>query len=172
MLRHGQESIASLCHLHGFGDVPSHHQVCQRLASVVNDPASTIAEYIRRDIANIVLGNKDNHARNTAIQRKADGTVTLTPLFDFAPMWLHPDGIARRIRWDADDGGSPYWASVIAQACDAEKLDSKTIRAQISLMAAPLSTLLSTARALGIAQEFLDPLQKTVAQVRAQLEVL
>ena len=39
--------------------------------------------------------------RNTALQRDFEGRIALTPLYDFAPMYLHPDGIARRIRWKA-----------------------------------------------------------------------
>lgn len=57
--------------------------------------------------------DKDNHARNTAVQRRFDGCIALTPLYDFAPMYMHPDGIARRIRWEGNDGGSPDWGRVI-----------------------------------------------------------
>lgn len=170
--RYGQESIASLCGIGGFGMVPSHNEVCRRLGVVATDPTSDVIEYIKRDIANIALGNKDNHARNTAIQRRHDGTVGLTPLFDFAPMWLHPDGIARRIRWQADDGGAPNWASVIDQACDAAKVDRMKVLTSVRSMAAPLATLFADARALGIDEQFLMPLEKTVANVRSQLEGL
>jgi serine/threonine protein kinase HipA of HipAB toxin-antitoxin module len=131
-----------------------------------------IIEYVKRDIANIALGNKDNHARNTAIQRKPDGTISLTPLFDFAPMWLHPDGIARRIRWQCDDDGSPNWASVIAQACAAAKVDHVPVKASVQMMAAPLGTLFADALALGIDEQFLRPLHKTMEHVRKQLEQL
>lgn len=172
VMRYGQESIASLCGIGGFRTVPSHNEVCRRLGTLVSDPLTAVIEYLKRDIANIALGNKDNHARNTAIQRKPDGTVSLTPLFDFAPMWLHPDGIARRIRWQADDGGAPDWASVIVQACDAANIDQAAVRASIKNMAAPLRTLLADAHALGIESQFLEPLQKTIENVRAQLEAL
>ncbi len=172
VMRYGQESIASLCLIGGFGAVPSHNEVCRRLGEVVTDPTHQVIEYIKRDIANIALGNKDNHARNTAIQRRHDGTVSLTPLFDFAPMWLHPDGIARRIRWQDDDGGSPNWASAIDQACDAAKVDHTSVKNSIQMMATPLETLFVDARALGIEEQFLTPLVKTVENVRAQLEKL
>ncbi|SFU95009.1 type II toxin-antitoxin system HipA family toxin [Pseudoduganella namucuonensis] len=172
VVRHGQESIASLCGMGGFGAAPTHNEVCERLGEVCTDPAGEVIEYIKRDIANIALGNKDNHARNTAIQRRHDGTVSLTPLFDFAPMWLHPDGIARRIRWVADDGGSPDWASVVDQACAAAKLDRGAVRAGVQAMAMPMATLLADARALGIDEQFLSPLEKKVDIVRAQLERL
>lgn len=171
VVRHGQESIASLCGLGGFQAVPTHNEVCRRLAGMT-DPTRDVIEYIKRDIANIALGNKDNHARNTAIGRKPDGSIGLTPLFDFAPMWLHPDGIARRIRWELDDGGSPDWASAIAQACDAAGVDSKTVTEAVTPMAAPLATLIADARALGIEDKFLAPLEKTIGNVRVQLEAL
>jgi len=172
VIRYGQESIASLCGIGGFGKVPSHNEVCRQLGEVATDPTREVIEYIKRDIANIALGNKDNHARNTAIQRRHDGAVSLTPLFDFAPMWLHPDGIARRIRWESDDGGSPKWASVIAQACEASKTDHIKVKASIQMMAAPLATLFADARALGIDAQFLTPLEMTVENVRSQLENL
>jgi serine/threonine-protein kinase HipA len=170
--RHAQESIASLCGVSGFGKVPSHNEVCRRLGEVATDPVGAIIEYIKRDIANIALGNKDNHARNTAIQRRPDGAIGLTPLFDFAPMWLHPDGIARRIRWHTDDGGAPIWKSVIAQACDAAQVDPARVTAGVRAMAAPLATVVADALALGIEAPFLEPLQKTIENIRAQLEAL
>ncbi|MCX2863993.1 HipA domain-containing protein [Paucibacter sp. PLA-PC-4] len=61
-------------------------------------PQAEVLEYIKRDIANLAQHSKDSHARNTAVQRDLNGRIALTPLYDFAPMYLHPDGIARRIR--------------------------------------------------------------------------
>ncbi len=172
VLRYAQESIASLCGVNGFGQLPSHNEVCRQLAKVASDPTTDIIEYIKRDIANIALGNKDNHARNTAIQRCDDGTISLTPLFDFAPMYLHPDGIARRIRWQQDDAGSPKWASVIHQACDATALDFNVVKNSVQIMAEPLATLVADALSLGIEEEFIRPFEKTIANLRSQLEGL
>nr|WP_322887811.1 HipA domain-containing protein [Aquirhabdus parva] len=113
--RHAQESIAVLCGYSGFGALISHNEICRNLAKACTDPITEIIEYLKRDIANVILGNRDNHSRNTAITRSWQGHIALTPLFDFAPMWLHPDGISRDSRWARDDGGAPKWASVIAQ---------------------------------------------------------
>ena len=115
--RLAQESIATLTGSAGFGAAPSHDAVCRQLLARCTEPEQELLEYLRRDIANIALGNKDNHARNTALQRNFDGKIRLTPLFDFAPMYLHPDGIARRIRWEHNDGGQPDWQSVVATLC-------------------------------------------------------
>ena len=146
--------------------------MCRRLGEIATDPNREITEDIKRDIANIALGNKDNHGRNTAIQRRHDGTISLTPLFDFAPMWLHPDGIARRMRWQSDDGGSPNWASAIAQACAAAQVSDATVKTGVRMMLTPLATLFADARALGIDDQFLTPLEKTVENVCSQLEKL
>ncbi|MEC5163745.1 MULTISPECIES: type II toxin-antitoxin system HipA family toxin [unclassified Janthinobacterium] len=170
VMRYAQESVASLCGIGGFGAAPSHNEVCRLLGEAATDPMREVIEYLKRDIANIALGNKDNHARNTAIRRRHDGKVSLTPLFDFAPMWLHPDGIARRIRWQADDGGSPVWASAIDQACAAAQVDRAAVAASVRMIAAPLATLFADARALGIEEQFLRPLDKTLENVLSQLE--
>lgn len=115
--RIAQESIAALCAMPGFDAVPSHDQVCFELMRRCTDPQQEVLEYLKRDIANLALGNKDNHARNTAVQRDFDGRIALAPLYDFAPMYLHPDGIARRIRWEDNDGGRPDWGRVLDRLC-------------------------------------------------------
>lgn len=150
VLRHGQESVASLCGVAQFGAAPSHNDFLSRLGPLATDIVADTMEYVRRDIANVVLGNTDNHARNTAIQRRADGRIGLTPLFDFAPMFLHPDGIARRMRWAFDDGGAPQWASVIAQAAQASGVAEQVLCSAVRQMVEPLGTLIDDAKALGI----------------------
>jgi serine/threonine-protein kinase HipA len=116
--RLAQESIATLTGLPGFEAVPSHDQVCEALIRHCTDPQEQVLEYIKRDIANLALGNKDNHARNTAVQRDFHGHIALAPLYDFAPMYLHPDGIARRIRWEGNDNGQPEWGRVVSRVCE------------------------------------------------------
>ncbi len=116
--RLAQESVATLTGIPGFDTVPSHDQVCQSLLRHCSDPQAEVLEYIKRDVANHALGNKDNHARNTAIRRDFDGNIALTPLYDFAPMYLHPDGIARRIRWENNDNGQPDLKRVLDRVCE------------------------------------------------------
>ncbi len=115
--RLAQESIATLTGMPGFEAVPDHDTVCLELMRHCSHPQQEVLEYIKRDIANLALGNKDNHARNTAVQRGFDGRIALTPLYDFAPMYLHPDGIARRIRWRDEQGGRPDWGRVLDSVC-------------------------------------------------------
>ena len=129
LVRLAQESIATLTGIPGFDAVPSHDSVCRELLRRCTHPQNEILEYIKRDIANLALGNKDNHARNTAVQRDFKGAIALTPLYDFAPMYLHPDGIARRIRWDGNDGSQPDWEQVLNCVCaladEVQQLESR-----------------------------------------------
>jgi serine/threonine-protein kinase HipA len=148
VMRHGQESLASVCGISQFGEVPSHNDFLSKLSTRANDIAKETIEYVKRDIANVVLGNTDNHARNTAIQRREDGHIGLTPLFDFAPMFMHPDGIARRMRWERDDGGAPQWASVIEQV--GTFVNEEDFKTALQQMIEPLGTLMDEAYALGI----------------------
>ncbi len=117
VIRLAQESIATLTGVPGFGAAPSHDVVCMQLLARCTRPEAELLEYIKRDVANLALGNKDNHARNTALQRDFDGNIALSPLYDFAPMYLHPDGIARRTRWEDNDNGQPDWMRVIDRVC-------------------------------------------------------
>jgi serine/threonine-protein kinase HipA len=172
VLRHGQESLASLCGLAGFGLAPSHNVALRRLAAACTHRERDVIEYVRRDIANIALGNKDNHARNTAIQRREDGYVGLTPLFDFVPMMLHPDGIARRMRWEADDGGSPRWASVVRQTVEATGIEEAALTEAFTRMVGPLRELRLQALELGVDEAIMDMQRATIDDIIAQLEAL
>lgn len=118
VIRLAQESVATLTCMPDFGAVPSHDEVCFQLLTHCTHPEAEVLEYIKRDVANLALGNKDNHARNTALQRDFVGNIALTPLYDFLPMYLHPDGIARRIRWQDNDNGEPDWRRVIDRVCE------------------------------------------------------
>jgi len=172
VLRLAQESAASLCRRAGFGIRVSNNRVCEAIGQVCTDPAREIIEFVKRDIANVALGNTDNHSRNTAFVRRPDGFIGMTPLFDFAPMWLHPDGIARIGRWDDDDHGSPNWASAIKQACLAAEIDAIHVTRAVKQMVVPMRTVFQVARELEIEDEFLVPLQLKVKNVLDQLEAL
>lgn len=165
--RVAQESLASLCEIAEFGASPSHNTAVRRLALAATDPEREVAEYVKRDVANVVLGNKDNHGRNTAIQRFTDGTVQLSPVFDFAPMLLHPDGIARRSRWERGDGGTPRWSSVVEQCREATELPLLALPAALQEMGDRVAELGTRAREVGIDDDLvarLAPVMKDAAQ--------
>lgn len=171
--RIAQESIASLGGKAGFGVRMTHNQICNLLMQCCTEPKQEIFEYLKRDLANVALGNKDNHTRNTAIQRFNNGIIRLTPLFDFAPMWLHPDGIARTTRWERDDhGGIPIWHSVIEQIAESTMIDPKEIKAVLIEQLPLYQGLLEHMQYLQLAPEILENSQYRIDNICQQLEEL
>jgi len=110
--RLGMNSLYALANIPGFGAVVHHDVYCRALARVASDPARELREYMLRDILNLALRNTDNHGRNGAVLRKG-AQIGLSPLFDFAPMFLDPEGIGRVSRWDDERPGSqPEWGII------------------------------------------------------------
>lgn len=115
VLRLHQESMASVLQLAGFDRRPSLFDIVVGIRSVVTDPAAETLEFIKRDVLNLAMRNTDNHARNTAVQVIGD-KAQLTPLFDFAPMYLDPEGVPRTLRWYRPDTRIELtdWGDVLA----------------------------------------------------------
>lgn len=57
-----------------------------------------IAEWINRDLLNVIFGNSDNHGRNTSFIL-FDNQIKFAPIYDFAPMKADPEGISRTAKW-------------------------------------------------------------------------
>lgn len=119
VLRYGQESLCSLAGVADFGQAIPMEILCDAFMPHVTHPKQELKEFLLRDVMNVALGNTDNHARNTAISKYPDGTIALSPLYDFAPMILDEQGIARISRWqDGEINGFPEWgiiAEVVAK---------------------------------------------------------
>jgi len=167
VLRHSQESLYALCGVGGFAGKLSHNEAVTQLAKAAVDPLETVIEYLRRDVANLALGNKDNHGRNTAVSRLAK-SVVLTPVFDFCPMYLHPDGIARRMRWmDAmgyPDSASPDWAWVCERAAQAARASPEQIRDALKATAEQVATLPREMKALDVDPDVIAFLKPAIEQ--------
>ena len=113
--RYGMESLYSAGGFAEYGARAFHERLCDSILQFSSQPDVDLREYIKRDVVNVVMGNKDNHGRNVAFLRFESGTVKLAPLFDFAPMYLDPEGIARLCRWsgDIEQAGDPEWVKVV-----------------------------------------------------------
>ncbi len=76
-----------------------------------------VAEYVRRDLLNVVLGNSDNHGRNTSVLR-LNNRLQLAPVYDLAPMVLDESGITRTSRWSQANelGGEFNWRGICDEA--------------------------------------------------------
>lgn len=130
--RFGLESLCSLAGVSDFGLPVAKEAQIAALARYASDPRHEVRELLLRDVLDVALGNTDNHARNTAVLKRG-GRVELSPLYDFAPMCLDPEGIARVCRWQAEAGGWPRWGDV-AEAL-APHLDPHETRAWLASLA-------------------------------------
>ncbi|WP_020558221.1 type II toxin-antitoxin system HipA family toxin [Thiofilum flexile] len=111
--RLGVESLTSLAGISDFGVALSQNAYCRIIAQYTTQPETELLEWVRRDVLNVALGNTDNHGRNTAIIRYPNNQVLLSPLYDFAPMILDSQGIARVSRWENEEHyGQPEWSLV------------------------------------------------------------
>jgi serine/threonine-protein kinase HipA len=107
-----------------FGETRSHEEYCRAIEKISTAPARDLVEYLRRDVLNVALGNTDNHGRNTVFLRQAGGKTEISPLFDFAPMFLDPEGVARATRWQFERPGEPVdWERATATLSDMAKQD-------------------------------------------------
>lgn len=98
------ESVYSLAGVTEPGSRMDHLEVIQGLAALwinagqKDQVPDLVAEYMRRDLINKILGNSDNHGRNTAIIRGEDA-LRLAPIYDLAPMVMDAEGITRTTKW-------------------------------------------------------------------------
>ncbi len=172
--RLAMESLYSLAGVCGFGVAPRHEQLCHDLMEQIlpEDRMDQALEYIKRDVLNVIMGNTDNHGRNTAVLRDQSGRITLSPLYDFAPMYLDPEGIARVTRWDnsRETAGQPDWRSVAAffEAW----MSTDTLIDRLADLIEPLSTLSGTMQSAGIDPAIIERCRPLVDTVTDQFRGL
>ncbi len=115
LCRLAQETLASLANLRGFGIPASLFDLVAGFLPHVTSPVREVIEFIKRDVLNMAMRNTDNHARNTSLQRLPDGTVQLTPLYDFAPMYLDREMIVRGCKWRIPERDLIEWPDIVSR---------------------------------------------------------
>ena len=158
-VRLGQESLVSAIGVADFGHVGAHEVYIDVLRKYSADPFLDVVEYLKRDIANLALGNPDNHGRNSALSKHPDGTIRLSPLFDFAPMRLAKEGIVRSTRWAMmrDDGRDhlPDWKRIGAELMP-DPAEQNALAAELSAFAENLGQAPAMAKDWGASPEILE----------------
>ncbi|ASW04693.1 type II toxin-antitoxin system HipA family toxin [Rhizobium sp. 11515TR] len=158
-VRLGQESLVSAVGVADFGHVGTHEAYIEVLRQFSADPFADIVEYLKRDIANLALGNPDNHGRNSALSKHQDGTIRLSPLFDFAPMRLAKEGIVRSTRWAVmRDGGRdhlPDWKRICTELMPVPA-EQELLMASICAFAQHLQHAPELAKRMGASPEVLE----------------
>ena len=167
-----QESLASLADLRGFGVPCRQNRLLHALRRHATDPLAETIEFLRRDVLNLALRNTDNHARNHAVQRLSDGRVQLTPLFDFAPMYLDPEFIPRSVHWaDASDVRLHAWREVLPQlGLDEDELDA--VATAMKQFAPVVGRLPQIMREQGVEDPVIEACRTSIDTQASQLEAL
>lgn len=158
-VRLGQESLVSAIGVADFGHVGTHEAYIDVLRRYSADLFADIVEYLKRDIANLALGNPDNHGRNSALSKHQDGTIRLSPLFDFAPMRLAKEGIVRSTRWAMmrDDGRDhlPDWKHICTELMH-DPAEQNALKVALTGFAEHLRLAPAMAKDLGASPDILD----------------
>ena len=165
--RYGMESLCSAAGVAEYGARVAHDKLCDAILRYSSDPDIDLCEYVKRDVANVVLGNKDNHARNSALLRFEDGRIELAPLFDFAPMYLDPEGIARVCRWpgQVEQAGNPDWQQVI----ELFPAQQNWLREELHQFGRALERLPDTMRECGVDDDITEHRIATIERHEQQL---
>ena len=143
LIRHGLETLCSVADIPERNRRGDHLEFCKAIAQVATDPKTELFEYLKREILNSALRNVDNHGRNTAFIKRYGKKIELSPLYDFAPMFLDPEGIARASLWGngiEKTIGRPEWRDVVELLSDlADQVDMIEFLASLadSVMALP-----------------------------------
>jgi serine/threonine-protein kinase HipA len=155
--RYGQESLVSAIGIAEFGYQAKHEQYLAAITRASMDSAAEVAEYVLRDLINFAMGNPDNHGRNSALQKRMDGTIGLTPLFDFAPMKLDPSAISRATKWACLGGrdAMPDWRAVCETAAKGV-MEAGDLMAVLAGKADFLQHLPEIARRHGVPEEAIE----------------
>lgn len=170
LVRHGLETLCSAAGIAEFGKRGDHTLFCAVIARFAADPEAELIEYLRRDILNAALRNTDNHSRNTAFLKPSDGNAALSPLYDFAPMFLDPEGIARSSRWGDDlepKIGRPLWGKIAERL--APPVEAKKLRALLARDAEAVERLPETLRECGVEDRVTEKVARRCAEIAEDL---
>ncbi|MBX3232663.1 MAG: HipA domain-containing protein [Labilithrix sp.] len=167
--RLGLESLYSLAGVAAFGAPTSKDVFARALARCATDPRAELRELLLRDVLDVALGNTDNHGRNTSVLKEPRGPTRLSPLYDFAPMILDVQGIARVSRWDAEREGYPEWGAV-ADSLAVHGLEPAPTKAWLRALAPRVAALPDMMRDEGVPARVIHVLTERVARVARSLE--
>jgi serine/threonine-protein kinase HipA len=173
LIRHGLETLCSVADIPERGKRGDHIEFCKAITHVASDPRSELFEYLSRDILNSALRNVDNHGRNTAFIKKTGAKIELSPLYDFAPMFLDPVGINRASLWR--DGiekmiGRPKWHDV-AQAL-ADLNDPTETAAFLASHSEKVKSLPAIMKQCGVEEQVIEGVAMRCAEIGNDLEHL
>ena len=128
IIRPGFESLISAMGVSEFGATKNIEDYIAIIDRYSSNPKKDIQEFIFRDFLNILMGNTDNHGRNSAFLKTNDGKIELSPLFDFAPMILDDAGIPRHSKWRHEKSHIPDFDIIFNDLVDNNYLEADIVK--------------------------------------------
>jgi len=168
LVRLHQESLASIVGQRGFGIPTEHNKLLQAVRAHSTDPLAETIEYLKRDILNVAMRNTDNHARNTALQVRRDGSVGLTPVYDFGPMFLDPEMVPRTVHW-MFDGKREADFTLIAERIAIPEPERAQVQIALREFAGVVGTLPEIARECDVDPKVLEQCRASIDRVASEL---
>ncbi|MHB0992169.1 MAG: type II toxin-antitoxin system HipA family toxin [Burkholderiales bacterium] len=170
VMRLHQESLASLAGHRSFGIRPNHYDLVNAFLPFITDPVNETIEYIKRDLLNLAIRNTDNHARNTAIQQLANGTVQLTPVFDIAPMFMDRDMVPRASRWLDSRGKVIHNFADVIEALPLKHEEKNTVMLSIKSFSDAIENLPLTMAECGVDADIIEHCKPSINLVCENIE--
>ena len=170
--RHGVETLCSAAGISEFGKRGEHALFCKVIARYAAAPKAEVIEYLRRDVLNAALRNTDNHGRNTAFLKPTGGAVLLSPLYDFAPMFLDPEGIPRSSRWEAELEpviGRPAWGRIAEFLAPVAGTEPRELRTLLAREGEAVRRLPELMRKCGVEDRVIEGVTRRCAEVAEEL---
>lgn len=168
-----QESVASLVGLRGFGVPTTLTDMLGAIRADVTHPLVETIEFIQRDVLNVALRNTDNHARNTAVQTTRSGEVRLTPLFDFAPMFMDPEFVPRSVHWVFDGQRVGDFSEIVPRvAAQLPTAEGSALLSALKAFAPLVAGLPQRARDQGVETGLVQQCERSIARVADELQRL
>ncbi len=167
--RMGLETMASAIGKTGFGEPVGLDEFATAIRQFSSAPIADLLELLRRDVLNVALGNTDNHARNTSFI-KGTNVVRLAPLYDFAPMMVDPEWIARACRWPKQEeaAGYPRWRQ-LARQLSANADEEKTFHQELDRLRHQLPEIPAWLHQAGIDKQILARCEERCRRVGEDL---
>ena len=171
VIRHPQESLASLAGLTDPQMPATHNRILETVRQFVDHPHQATLEYLKRDILNLALGNTDNSPYNTAIQT-VNGETRLTPLYDFAPMYLDRDEISRTLEWCDENGNeTANWMDVL-RSLPYPPAEKETLRSELQAFGKKMEKLEALMQQHGVSEDIMTDRYYGIQNQRWQLREL
>lgn len=163
-----QESLASIVGQRGFGIPIEHNELLRAIRAHTTNPMAETIEYLKRDILNVAMRNTDNHARNTALQVCADGAVRLTPVYDFAPMFMDPEMVPRTVHW-VFGGRREQDFSVIVERLELPAEEAALVQQALAEFAPVVARLPEISIECGVDARVLEQCRASIDRVATEL---